>query len=289
LTRPECPQRSDLAEVGVSLGGPGSALSGRDVAEHYGLPISGIPAGPLLVLTPRGQNREVAGVRLRRSFRPVRVLGVSPFSSSLAGLPIATVARAVADAALECRDLPSARALLTAAAHRGLTTPEELLEHYQNGPRNGSYFLRRAVHDVLNGARSVAEADAVDALVAGRVPAFEVNVPICPPGGAARYVVDVLWRSLRAALEIDSRAHHRTDADWLNTMRRHNALTSAGLVVAHWAPTDIGADPARFAAQVKTWLVRRAHELGVAVPEGHGALRASDGGPLPLEIRLPAA
>jgi hypothetical protein len=190
---------------------------------------------------------------------------------------VVSVARAAADAALQCVDLPTARAVLTAVVQRGLTTPEELVREYAGGPRNGSYFLRRAVDDVLNGARSVAEADAVDALIDGQVPAFEVNVPVCEPGGRVRYVVDVLWRTLRAVLEIDSRAHHRSEPDWLATMRRHNVLTSAGFVVAHWAPTVIRADPAAFAADINAWLAARARELGTCLPRGRGPLRPTSG------------
>jgi hypothetical protein len=205
-----------------------------------------------------------------------------PFASSLAGLPVASVARAAVDAALECRDMSTARAVLTAAVQRELTTPNELAQEYAFSPRNGSYFLRRAVNDVLNGARSVAEADAVDALIDGQVPAFEMNVPMCDAGGRVRYVVDVLWRSLRAVLEIDSRAHHSSEADWLATMRRHNALTSAGFVVAHWAPVVIRADPTGFAADINAWLRARAREIPAPLPGGRGPVRPPAGyGPAP--------
>lgn len=277
LTRPETPQRDDLAQLGVSLGGAGSAVSGWDAARFYGLSTDQRDPGPVLVITTHGRNREVAGVRLRRSRRPVQARRASASASSLTGLPVVSAARAAADAALQCSDLATARAVLTAAVQRQLATPDELALEYAVSPRNGSYFLRRAVEDVLNGARSVAEADAIHALVEGRVPAFEVNVPICDPRGRIRYVVDVLWRTLRAVLEIDSRQHHSSEADWLATMRRHNVLASCGFAVVHWAPTDIRADPASFAADVKMWLDARARELGVRLPDGFGPLRPVTG------------
>ncbi|HEY2167288.1 MAG TPA: hypothetical protein VGH01_08995 [Jatrophihabitantaceae bacterium] len=195
----------------------------------------------------------------------------------MAGLHIAGPARAIADAALDCRELSSARALVTASVQRGLCSTTSLLSEYQSGPRNGSYFLRRAVLDVLDGAHSVAEAEAMDVLVDAALPTFELNVALADQSGRVRFVADVLWRSLRAVLEIDSRAHHGNEADRLATMARHNRLAAAGLVVVHWAPTVIRGEPHGFAHQVKEWLVRRAAELNTELPPGTGPIRPPGG------------
>lgn len=74
-------------------------------------------------------------------------------------------------------------------------------------------------------------------------------------------VADVLWRDLRAVLEIDSREFHLSEAEWKATMQRHNRLTSAGLALTHYPPSATG-DPA-WPDEVARWLHHRARELGV--------------------------
>ncbi len=56
----------------------------------------------------------------------------------------------------------------------------------------------------------------------GSVPPFELNVPIVDEYGRLLYVVDMLWRELRAALEVDSREYHFGVEDW----RRHSTGTT---------------------------------------------------------------
>lgn len=285
LTRPDVPTRNDMATAGLILGGPGSVVSGWDVSRHYGVGPSRPVSERVLILMPDGTNRLVANVRLRRTARfspPKFASANSPF---LPGLRIAGPARAVADTALDCTNLPSAQALVTAAVQRGICTPDELGAEYLAGPRQGSYFLRRALDDLLDGARSVAEAMVIAALRKPVVPAFEVNVPVLDSGGRTRYIVDILWRSLRAVLEVDSREHHFLERDWLSTMSRHNALSRAGFAVTHWAPAAIRQDPEGFAHEVSAWLNRRAKELGVGLPPGCGPLRPPAGSaPPPLHL-----
>ena len=166
-----------------------------------------------------------------------------------------------------------------------ICTTTELREEYLAGPRQHSRFLRRALDDVLDGARSVAEAIVIDALRMAAVPSFEVNVPVHDHNGRLRYVVDVLWRSLRAVVEVDSREHHFMERDWLATMRRHNELSRAGFVVTHWASAAIREDPHGFAREVSARLSRRATELGVDLPAGAGPIRPADGCcPAPLHL-----
>lgn len=258
LTRPEPAHRGDLITAGLLLGGFGSALSGWDALRLYGI----APARPtrdhVLILTLSGENRIQAGIRFRRTVRPFAWRYITADGPLIRTVP---PARAVADTVLDCSRLEPARAMVTTAIQRQLCSVEELAYEYDTGPRNRSYFLRRAIADVTEGARSVAEATAADALRAARVPLFEMNVPIRDPRGRVAFVADFLWRSLRAVLEIDSRQHHFLERDWRATMRRHNALSAAGYAVTHWAPSEISADPSGFADAVRGWLSTRAAEL----------------------------
>ena len=67
LTRPDEPTRDDWAHVGVHLAGPASALSGWDALRANGLGGRLPPDPTVLVLTPRGANRVLGGVRVRRT------------------------------------------------------------------------------------------------------------------------------------------------------------------------------------------------------------------------------
>ena len=178
-------------------------------------------------------------------------------------MPLVSAARAVADTALEYRYGPPVRAMVTGAVQRGLCTPQAIVDELEAGPRNDSAMLRRAVADVLGGARSVAEAEAADVLRRGGLPSFELNAPILDADGRLIAIADVLWRELRAIAEIDSREFHFSEQDWKRTMRRHNRLTAAGYAVMHVPPSLIRSDPDRWLDEVRAGLSARASELGV--------------------------
>ena len=85
------------------------------------------------------------------------------------------------------------------------------------------------------------------------IPAFEQNARVELPGGGC-FVVDFLWRELRAILEIDSIEHHFDTPQWLATMDRHLALETLGYLVAHRVPSIIRDQPGRFVGEVAAWL-----------------------------------
>jgi hypothetical protein len=263
LTRPERPTRNDWIRCGLVVAGRPSALSGWDAARLHGVGSPRPPSDQIVIVTAGGANRRVGPVRIRPSRRPVRVIATTAVDPELRWLPMVSASRAVADASLEYRYLAPVRAMVTAAVQRQLCTPDELVAELDAGPQNGSALLRRAVADVVGGARSIAEAEAADLLAAGPVPPFELNVPILDSNGRVLAVADVLWRELRAILEVDSEAHHFTLPDWKRTMRRHNMLTRLGYAVGHYPPEDIHARREAWVADVAVWLRARAAELGI--------------------------
>jgi hypothetical protein len=222
LSRPDPPGRPDWADVGIALAGRGSAVSGWDAARSAGLGDRRPPSDLVLVLSPTAMNRVVGGVRIRRTTRPFDWRR-EPIGAPLELLPVVTPPRAVADTALDCRDLGSVRALLSGAIQRRKCSITDLIAQYDDGPSNCSKLLRVALSDIRDGARSAAEATAAGRLARGDVPPFELNVPIVDEHGTLLYVVDELWRELRAAVEIDSREYHFSEADWEKTLQRHNA------------------------------------------------------------------
>lgn len=158
------------------------------------------------------------------------------------------------------------RALVTSSVQLGRCTTDELWRELSTGPRNGSAHLRRAVADVLDGAASLPEAELAALLREAGMPTFELNVLILDAGGRHIATADVLWRSLRAALEVDSRRHHFLEPQWRGTMRRHNLLTSGGLVLTHYAPSELLNRPDAVLHEIDRWLRSRATELGAGYP-----------------------
>ncbi|MDQ2796731.1 MAG: hypothetical protein M3Y06_06155, partial [Actinomycetota bacterium] len=229
--------RDDWVQVGMELSGPHAALSGWDAARLRGIGDRTPPNPRVLVLDHDGTHRRVGLVQIRPTARAYTTSLLPGEHPTLPYVPVVHPARAIADTGLAYHDFTPVRALVTSSIQRRVCRPDELVAELVEGPRAGSRWLRRALRDVLDGARSIAEADAVDRLRAGRVPSFELNVPIVDCAGRVVAVADVLWRALRAIAEIDSREFHFTEHDWKRTLRRHNLLTRHGFAVAHHPPS----------------------------------------------------
>lgn len=206
-------------------------------------------------------GRVVGAVRVRRTERSFTSV-VQPLGAPLELTPLTSLPRAVADTALDYRSPGPMRALVGAAVQRRRCSMAELIAEYEAGPRQHSKVLRIALADLRDGARSAAEATAVRRLARSAVPSFEVNVAVVDRNGRLMRVVDVLWRDLRAALEIDSRMFHFSEADWQATLARHNELTRYGLAVTHYPPNRVTAHGSTFVPEVCEWLTCRAAELG---------------------------
>jgi very-short-patch-repair endonuclease len=171
------------------------------------------------------------------------------------GVPIAPVARAVADAVVGYGTLDDARALVALAVQRGSTAIDDLAAELAAGPHRGSAHLRLALDEIRDGARSAPEARAATALRRGGITGFEQNVEVYAHG--RRFVADFLWRALRAILEVDGRDYHFDAREWMATNRRDAQLESAGYSVIHVTPSDLK-DEADFVGRVRLWLAGRA-------------------------------
>jgi hypothetical protein len=248
----------------------------------FGLGALTPPDDLVLLLCRGGEHRERGGVRFRPTARSYGPASTYRLPIAYGGIPVVTAARAIADSALLYDTLAPVRALVTSAIQRQVCTPEQLGDVLATSPRNYSAQFRAALSDVLDGAHSIAEAEASEALAAGLVPAFELNVPIVASGGRIVARADLLWRRLRAVLEIDSRQFHFDEDGWDATRTRHNRLTSAGLAVQHYSPSEVRAAPARWALEVGAWLAARATELQVPLGPPGGPIRHGPGGPPPF-------
>lgn len=271
LTRPDPPTRLDWAEAGIALAGPRSALSGWDAVRLRGVGDRHAPARPVLVLTREGRGHQVGGVLIRRTDRPFDSSMTPSWDLSLPLAPVVATARAVADHALWLGSVDAVRSPVAQAVERACSF-DQLVAELDAGPRQGSGHLRRALADIGEGVRSAAEAVAVDRLRSARVPSFEINVDIVDEHGRLVFVVDILWRRLRAALEIDSREHHYRPLDWERTLRRHNQLTGHRLAVVHRPPREIMGPRRLWVPDTEAWLRSRAAELGVPYDTSGGVI-----------------
>jgi hypothetical protein len=264
LTVPGPPTRADWINVGLEAAAPTGAISGWDALRLAGLGEPEPPSGHVLILARAGENRVVGRARIRPTTREFTTWSLPGAHPDHPYGEVAAVARAVADTALQYQRLRPVRALVTGAVQRRRCTVDDLVAELDHVPRNNSANLRRAVDDVRGGARSVAEAEAIDVLRRSPVPAFEANVPIVTAAGMLIAVADCLWRALRAVLEIDSREFHFREEDWQRTMARHSLLTRYGLSLDHYSPAQIRRSPTTWAHGVEQWLRSRAAELHVA-------------------------
>lgn len=262
LTRSGVPGRLDWADAGLALAGPSGALSGWDACRLLGAGDRQAPAAPVLVLTREARSRRVAEVLVRRTDRPFSRLD-TPAASELPFAPVVALERAVADAALTLGRLDSVRALVASAVRSGRCQLDDIARELAAGPQQHSALLRTVLGEIALGARSAAEARALSVLLRCSVPTFELNVPVLDATGRTRWVLDVLWRELRAVLEIDSVEFHFGVREWQATMARHNSLQQRGLAVAHYPPSRIMRDPDGWGREVEGWLRSRARELGV--------------------------
>jgi very-short-patch-repair endonuclease len=162
-------------------------------------------------------------------------------------------ARAVADAARSLASLREVRALVAQAVQRQRCSIEMLKLELAHGPNNGAAQLRAALTEVQDGVRSVAEADLKVLLRRGRVPAPIFNARLYD-GAALIAVADAWWPDAGVAAEVDSREYHYNAEDWQRTMRRHDRLVARGVLLLHFTPGQIRAQPDEVIAQIRAAL-----------------------------------
>jgi very-short-patch-repair endonuclease len=234
----------DRLHAAALHGGPGCVISGAAALPVLGLQRVQPPAREL-VLVPATSGVETWGrIRVRRTAR-------LPRRRWRRDLPLAPVARAVADHVLELRQLDRVQAVVANAVQRELCTVADLAVELEAGPRRGSRLFREALRDVGYGARSVPEARAGYLLRAAGVTGFEQNADVWV--GDQRFVADFLWPELRAVLEIDSTEFHLTPEDHAATLARDHVLQAAGYLVLHVKPSQLR-DAEAFVALIRDWL-----------------------------------
>jgi hypothetical protein len=227
----------DQREIAALLyAGPRSLITGPAAVRRHRLH----SAGPDVVdvLIPWAGRRQSTGfVRVHRTRRmPDRLYVTGP-------VRFAKPARAVADAARSLTRFDDVRQVVCDAVQRRACTVAELAEELQGGPAKGATLFREALAEIDDGVRSVAEADARLLILHSDLPRPMFNARLYDENGDFIATVDAWWPEAGVAAEIDSRAYHLTAGDQDRTTERHDRLIARGILVLHFPPKRLKADP----------------------------------------------
>jgi hypothetical protein len=223
--------------------GPASVLTGR--AALHGLGITNSAPSVIDVLVPMSRERgSIAFAAVHQTSRMPENVAVSGRRR------YAMPPRAIADTARWLADLREVRAVVADAVQKGRCPLSLLIHELDGGTVRGSALLRQVLAEVAEGMRSVAEADFMDLIKRGRLPAPLFNARLYGPDGALIAIPDAWWPEAGVAAEVDSREWHLTPADWERTMRRHAQMSSYGIIVLHFTPREIRSGPAAVIAAI---------------------------------------
>ncbi|MFJ3085132.1 hypothetical protein [Streptomyces sp. NPDC086838] len=215
------------------------------------------------VLVPRVRRLRSAGyARLLRTAelpRPERV----------DGLPVAPVARALADAVAGLGDAVAVRRLLTEAVRGGHCEPAVLVGELNRAKVLGRPQVVHAVDTLLAEGRAMAEERLYDMVRAHGLKEPLWNVDLRLPGGPHLGGVDAYWPDEAVAVELDTRAprHSRLEggrrqeeheAEWSAYAARREHLERLGVTVVHLTPKRLRDAREQQAAVVRTALMAAA-------------------------------
>jgi very-short-patch-repair endonuclease len=230
----------------VLAGGPGTALSHRSAAAHWGIRP---PDGHLEITTPRRRQTQ-PGLRLRYSRLPLDEVTTHP------GIPVTTVPRTLFDLAAVVSPGQLSRAVNEAEIRR-LWDPLSLHDLLSRHPRRPGAAALRAVLATpgANITRSDLEDLFLRLLGAARLPRPETNVRIEVNG--VWIEADCVWRQQRLVVELDSHTYHSTRASFESDRARDRALIAAGWRVMRITWRQLNDEPAALTRDVRASLAAR--------------------------------
>ncbi|MFJ7203045.1 hypothetical protein ACIQWR_05845 [Streptomyces sp. NPDC098789] len=203
----------------------------------------------------------VPGTRRLRSTGCVRVVRshTPPRPQEVTGLPVAPVARAVADAVAQLSDAQTVRRLLSEAVRGGHCEPAALVRELTVARLLSRPHVVDAVESLLAEGRSIAEDRLYDLVRLYGLPEPVWNVDLRVPGGPHLGGVDAYWPDQAVAVELDTRAPRQgEDEQWSECARKRDALERLGVTVLHITPRKLRDHAEQQAAVVRTALTASA-------------------------------
>nr|WP_274387629.1 type IV toxin-antitoxin system AbiEi family antitoxin domain-containing protein [Salsipaludibacter albus] len=169
-----------------------------------------------------------SGVRVHRSLT-LRAEHVT----DVAGHPVTTAARTLADLAAVCGPV-RLRRLVAESVRRTLATPEEIRTVMRQMGRFRGKVALRALLDELSPlevvSRSALESEFLSLTTAAGIPPTAMNHPVVDIKGRQRFI-DAVYVPPKLPVELDSQFAHGSLLDWHDDRRRENDITIRG-----WLP-----------------------------------------------------
>ncbi|MCT9010426.1 hypothetical protein [Streptomyces rhizosphaerihabitans] len=221
------------------------------------LALHGFTSAPVLdsldtidVLVPR--------LRRLRSTGCVRIVRTTtlPAPVFVAGVPVAAVPRALADAVAELTDAEAVRGLLTEAVRRGHCEPRPVVEELTAARLLGRPHVVDAVDSLVAEGRAIAENRLYRMVGEHGLPDPVWNVDLRLPGGPHLGGLDAYWPEQAVAVELDTRAP-RQDEDAARSAyaRKREYLERLGITVVRITPRGLRDAMEQQAAVVRTALM----------------------------------
>ncbi|MEN8650420.1 hypothetical protein ABCR94_07205 [Streptomyces sp. 21So2-11] len=248
---------------------PAQCRTGADAPPYGDVMITGLAAlalhrfsaaPPLLsldhidVLVPRTRRLRSTGcARLIRAHS-------TPAAQQLTGVPVAPVARALADAVAQLDDADAVRRLLTEAVRGGHCEPAAVVRELSMARLLSRPHVVDAVDSLLAEGRAIAEDRLYEMVRTQGLPDPLWDVDLRLPGGPYLGGVDAYWPDQAVAIELDTRAprqgeRQEEDALWTEYARKREHLERLGITVVHITPKKLRDSLEQQAAVVRTALL----------------------------------
>ncbi|MEU3504071.1 hypothetical protein ABZ726_26070 [Streptomyces hundungensis] len=208
------------------------------------------------ILVPRTRRLRSTGcVQLVRAH-------AMPGAEMIAGVPVAPVPRALADAVAVLDDAEAVRRLLTEAVRRGHTEPAAIVRELTQARLLTRDHVVDAVDALLAEGRSIAEERLYTMVRGFGLPDPLWNVDLRLPGGPHLGGLDAYWPEHAVAVELDTRAPRQGQEEeaeqWKECTRKREALERLGITMVHITPKKLRDCLEQQAAVVRTALMASA-------------------------------
>lgn len=237
------PTRRQLVEAALLYAGEDALITGFEACQRHGLRNLPDTYG-IHVLVPKDRRLHSTDyVIVERTKR-------LPKLTMRDGVPLAPLARSVIDACRRVRSHVPVQALMTEAVQRGRVPPNWLGYEVETGSQRGTAVPREVLKDIITGARSVAEIDAMRVWELTDLPQPVWNVALRDVHGAYIGTPDAWFAEAGLAWEIDSYEFHFERENYASTINRNARYASAGIVVVQTLPTRLRTEPEAVAAEL---------------------------------------
>ncbi|MCH6160308.1 hypothetical protein [Streptomyces marispadix] len=181
-----------------------------------------------------------------------------PDPEEVTGLPVAPVARALADTVAQLTDAGVVRRLLVESVRGGHCEAGAVVGELLRARLLGRPHVREAVDALVAENRALAEGLLYEMVFRHRLPDPCWNVDLRLPGGPVLGGVDAYWPDQAVAVELDTRSprpHIDQDEQWSQYARKREVLEGLGITVVHLTPAKLRESLGQQAAIVRTALM----------------------------------